>query len=136
MLDNPALLILGSTPALSVYYDAENQWLYADWPGAYEADTAHRSAQLLVQCLQSYPCQKLLNSTLQVTSSWNGREKWAGETLFPLLASFGIRYIACVYSKQWPARHSLDVAMEYTTQPFIVSFDDLATAYSWLQQTG
>jgi hypothetical protein len=136
MEDNPALQLLGSTPALAVYYDVENQWLYASWQGAYETATAQQSAQLLVACAQMHPCQKLLNDTQHVTSSWRGQENWAGKTLFPMLAHAGIRFIACVYSEQWQARHSLEITMDYTTQPFITAFDDLAAAYRWLQRIG
>ncbi|MCB2377499.1 hypothetical protein LGH70_07895 [Hymenobacter sp. BT635] len=132
--DNPALWVLGTTSALTVYYDTANRWLYTDWQGSFELTTARQSAQLLVECLREYPCHKLLNSTLRVTSSWHGQEQWAGETLFPLLAQHGIRYMACVYSVYWPARYSLDSTLGFAAQPFVASFDDLATACAWLLQ--
>lgn len=134
MVDDSTLLILGATSALTVYQDSNNQWLYANWHGIHEVDTAAQSAQLLIDCVKAYPYRKLLNNTQQVTSGWDGREQWAGETLFSSLAQLGVCYIACVYSKQWLARYSLDRTLEYATQPFIVSFEDLATACNWLQQ--
>lgn len=134
--DESALRELGATPALTVYYDTANRWLYADWRGAYEPLTARQSAALLVECLRAYPCRQLLNSTQHVTSGWSGQEQWAGEILFPSLARFGVRYIACVYSRQWMARYSLDITVGFMAEPFIVSFDDLATACSWLRQAG
>jgi hypothetical protein len=76
----------------------------------------------------------VLNDARYAATGWRRHEQWAGETLFPLLAQSEVRYMACVYPAALAARFSLDATLDYTLRPFVVAFEDLATAYAWLQR--
>jgi hypothetical protein len=51
-----------------------------------------------------------------------------------MLVQVGVRHVACIYPEALPGRFSLEMTLHNTVQPFVASFEDLATACSWLQQ--
>jgi len=132
-VENNRLIPLGATASVEVWHDAEAQWLYVRWRGGYDETAAGKGWQFLLQCLNQHPCAKVLNDVRYATSSWAGKEQWAGEALFPLLAQGGVRYVACVYPAALAARFSLDTTLNCAPQPFVAAFEDLASAYAWLQ---
>ncbi|QIL74912.1 hypothetical protein [Hymenobacter sp. HDW8] len=133
-MENSSLTLLGATSAVQVWHDAEAHWLYVRWRGNYAIQTAEEGWELLLRCLHQQPCAMLLNDARHAATGWSGQEQWAGEALFPKLAQWGVRYVACVYPEALAARFSLDTTLGYTPQPFVAAFDDLATACTWLQQ--
>lgn len=51
-----------------------------------------------------------------------------------MLAQAGVQHMACIYPQTLPGRASLDMTLHSTAQPFVASFENLATAYAWLRQ--
>lgn len=123
---------LYDTPPLSIAYDAEHAWLYVEWKGAHNAQSAVTGGELVLRYLQQRPCQKMLNDNSQVTSDWEGGARWVGGSYYLLLAQQGMRFVAWVAPPHWSARKSMDTAMQFVTQPMVVLFDDVASAHAWL----
>ena len=119
---------------MQIWLDTQAQWLYVRWRGCYQEQMAEEGWAYLVQCLRQHPGPKLLNDARFAAHGWAGREQWAGEELFPQLAKWGVRYVACVYPHALPARFSLDTTLGLAPQPFLAAFDDLASACYWLQR--
>jgi hypothetical protein len=133
-MHNPHPLV--DTPGLSIAYDDANRWLYVEWKGEHSALSAQSGGLEVLRCLRLCPCTKLLNDNSQVTSNWEKAAQWVGEYYYDQLAQRGVQFVAWVYPAHWAVRNSMDSAMKYVTRPLVLTFDDLATAYSWLQQIG
>jgi hypothetical protein len=123
---------LYDTPPLTIAYDPMQQWLYVEWKGKHDANSARVGGELILRYLQNYPCRKMLNDNSQVTSDWEDGARWVGSHYYRLLAEQGMQYVAWVCPPHWSARKSMDTAMQFVTQPMVILFDDVATAYSWL----
>ncbi|GAA3940819.1 hypothetical protein [Hymenobacter algoricola] len=121
------------TPGLCIAYDPANQWLYVEWKGEHDEASALRGGYEVLRCLQLRPCAKILNDNSQVTTNWEKAARWVGEYYYDQLAQRGVEYVAWVYPVHWAVRNSMDTAMKFVTRPLVVTFDDLATAYGWLQ---
>ncbi|RYU83319.1 STAS/SEC14 domain-containing protein [Hymenobacter persicinus] len=130
------LQALLDTAALSVFYDPLNHWLYVEWKGIHTEESAQSGGTQILRCLQQCPCDKVLSDNTQVTSNWEKAAQWVGEYYYEQLAQRGVQYVAWVYPAHWAVRNSMDTAMKFITRPQVVTFDDLASAYSWLQQIG
>lgn len=127
--------ILYDTPALSIAYDDDNQWLYVEWKGPHNGASAVTGGDVVLGLLRRYPCQKMLNDNSQVTSDWEKGAAWVGGHYYEQLAQLGVRFVAWVYPPHWRARKSMDRAMQFVVRPMVVTFDDVATAYQWLRSS-
>lgn len=124
-------LLYDSLP-LSISYDPDHAWLYVEWKGVHTAASAQTGGELVLQYLKQRPCHKMLNDNSQVTSGWERGARWVGGQYYTMLAEEGMRFVAWVCPPHWSARKSMDTAMQFVTQPVVVLFDDVATAYTWL----
>jgi hypothetical protein len=123
---------LHDTPSLSIFYDPEQDWLYVEWKGDHTAASARGGGELVLQHLARRPCAKMLNDNSHVTSEWEAGARWVGGEYYQQLAARGVRHVAWVCPPNWGARRSMETAMLFVTQPVVLLFDDLASAYFWL----
>jgi len=125
---------LYSTSGLSISFDTPNEWLYVEWKGSHDAHSAQTGGQQVLRHLQTRPCYKMLNDNTLVTSDWEEGARWVGSEYYTLLAGHGMRYVAWVCPPNWAARRSMEIAMQFVTRPVVILFDDLASAYEWLER--
>jgi hypothetical protein len=125
---------LYSTPSLSISYDTANEWLYVEWKGHHDAQSAQTGGELVLHYLQVHPCHKMLNDNSQVTSNWEEGARWVGSQYYMLLAGHGMRFVAWVCPPHWSARRSMEIAMQFVTKPVVILFDDVASGYDWLSR--
>ena len=130
----PVMEQLYDTPPLCITFDPATKWLYVEWKGYHDARSARSGGELVLQYLNQRPCHKMLNDNSQVTSDWEAGARWVGTEYYQQLARLGIRHVAWVCPAYWPARKSMETAMRFVTRPVVVLFDDVASAYSWLQR--
>ncbi|KAA9327642.1 hypothetical protein F0P96_16835 [Hymenobacter busanensis] len=126
--------VLYDTPQLSISFDPSNDWLYVEWKGNHTAESARTGGELVLQYLRSHPCHKMLNDNSQVTSEWEKGARWVGTEYYQRLAQQQVRHVAWICPPNWGARKSMETAMLFITQPVVVLFDDLASAYFWLKR--
>ncbi|MCC2545937.1 hypothetical protein LJY25_05735 [Hymenobacter sp. BT175] len=114
-------------------YDPDNRWLYVDWKGEHNQDSSQAACLQMLESLRSWPCHKILNDNSSITrttvhlSEWG--QWWIGEML-----RAGLQYIAWVYPRDFTARQDTERVLQYVQRPVIATFDDVASAYVWLQQ--
>jgi hypothetical protein len=58
---------------------------------------------------------------------------WIGGEYLTTLAAQGVAYFAWVYTAGHHDRTSMEQALRFATEPAIAIFDDVASAYEWLQ---
>lgn len=126
--------LLLSEPNITISYDYENEWLYVDWLGDQDLHSVQEGCEKMLELLKSERATKVLNNNTHVTSMWSEAAEWGGKVWFPAMAEAGLEYFAWVYSPNHYSRLSTDLTLQYTTQPIVATFDDLATAAAWLRQ--
>lgn len=123
---------LYDTPALSISYDADHEWLYVEWKGLHDANSAQTGGELVLHYLRTQPCRKMLNDNSEVIGDWEKSARWVGSYYYQQLAEHGVQFVAWVGPPHWPARKSMEAAMLFISKPMVVLFEDLASGYSWL----
>ena len=123
---------LYDTPALCISYDTEQEWLYVEWKGRHDANTALTGGELILRFLQDRPCRKMLNDNSEVIGDWEKSARWVGTYYYQQMAELGVQYVAWVCPPNWPARKSMEAAMQFISQPMVAVFDELASGYAWL----
>ncbi|MCB2406835.1 hypothetical protein [Hymenobacter lucidus] len=128
-----ALRILQELPYLTIYYDYNNEWLYAFWYGAIGFEQALEGGEAVLRSVQTEKCHKLLNDNSEVTDMWLETPEWREMNMFPRLHAAGLRYVAWVYSANLYSRFSADRALAALAQPVALAFEDLDMAKNWLR---
>ena len=130
-----SLQILLDEPHIGISYDHLHEWLLADWRGAQDLGSVQHGALTMLRLMQQQHCHNVLNDNTRVTSMWSEAAEWGGAEWFPAMAAAGLQYFAWGYSPNRYSRLSTDLTLQYTVgSPVITTFDDLATAKSWLEQ--
>jgi hypothetical protein len=129
-----ALRPLFQDSVISIAYDSENHWLYADWQAEQDTFTVQAGALKLLELLRQERCHKVLNDNRRVETIWSDASEWGGRVWFPLMAEAGLEYFAWVYSPNVYSRLSTDLTLQHTSQPVVMTFDNLDTASAWLRQ--
>jgi hypothetical protein len=119
----------------SIYigYDSTNQWLYADWKGEHTQDSSQATCLLLLESLRARPCSKILNDNSSITRTTVELTLWGAWWLEEMQRA-GLRHIAWVYPRDFDARKATEVVLQRIERPVVATFDDVASAYVWLQQ--
>ncbi|OGX87455.1 hypothetical protein BEN47_10450 [Hymenobacter lapidarius] len=129
------LQTLLETPYVTISYDHQNEWLFADWRGNQDMKSVQHGAMELLRLLPLHRCRKVLNDNTLVTSMWSEAAEWAGTECFPAMAAIGLEYFAWVYSPNLYSRLSTDLTLQFTAaSPVVATFDDIETAKAWLSQ--
>ncbi|WP_310397660.1 hypothetical protein [Hymenobacter sp.] len=121
------------SPELYIGHDMQNQWLYADWKGEYDQEASRAACALLLTSLRVWPCQKILNDNSGVTRTTAQLTDWGVRWLDELRAA-GLQYIAWVLPRNPLARRCNEEKVHAIDYPRVGTFDDVASAYAWLQQ--
>lgn len=127
------LRILQELPYLTIYYDDNNEWLYAFWSGAITFEQAREGGEAVLRMVQTERCHKLLNDNSEVTDMWLETPEWRRMNVFPRLHAAGLRYVAWVYSANLYGRFSADRALQALAEPTALVFDDMDKAKRWLR---
>ena len=125
---------LNSDSYLTVSYDVTQRWLYADWHGHVDSEDVMTGALKMLSLLRREQCTKVLNNNARLVGIWADAAIWGADELLPQLYDAGCRRFAWVYSPESYSRLSAELIVERTTAGIILkTFDDLATAQSWLK---
>ncbi|OGX87244.1 hypothetical protein [Hymenobacter glacialis] len=129
------LQTLFETSYVTIAYDHQNEWLYAEWRGNQDMKSVQQGAIELMRLLPIHHCHKVLNDNTLVTSMWSEAAEWGGTEWFPAMIALGLEYFAWVYSPNVYSRLSTDLTLQFTSAtPVVATFDDIKTAKAWLSQ--
>ena len=127
------LEVLVDSPRIAIGYDAQNHWLYMDWRGEHNQDTTHATCLLMLQALQERPCAKILNDNSNITHTTMKLTAW-GVRWLEEMHDAGLKHIAWVLPSSLLARQTVESTVLDLAAPQVGTFDDVASAYVWLQQ--
>lgn len=114
-------------------FDSTNQWLYVDWKGEHTQESSQATCMLILESLRARPCAKILNDNSSITRTSVELTLW-GAWWIEEMRNAGLQYIAWVYPRDFDARKATEVVVQRIEQPVVATFDDVASAYIWLQQ--
>jgi hypothetical protein len=126
------LELLADSAGLAISYDHTNQWLYADWHGEHNQETSREACVLLLEQLRRYPTTKILNDNSRIVQTTVEMSEWGAWWLGEMRAA-GLAALAWVYPRNFVAREATDAVLARIQQPVIATFNDVASAYFWLQ---
>lgn len=129
------LRLLHDTPIVSAYYDTRNDWLFTDWRGALTLPKVKEGCLTIAQCFLERAYPRILNSNVEVTSMSPDVPPWLAEVYLPHLGLASIEYMAWVCAPSLLMRHLAAESVRQLRAPIVATFDDLADAFAWLQQT-
>ncbi|MBF9141633.1 hypothetical protein [Hymenobacter properus] len=121
------------TPAIFIGYDAPNQWLYVDWKGEHDQESSQACCLLMLDSLRAHPCAKILNDNSSIIRTTMQLSLW-GAWWVEEMRNAGLQYIAWVLPRSLVARQTTEAIVQAVENPHIGTFDDVASAYVWLQQ--
>ena len=124
---------LVDSPAVYIAHDAVNHCLYADWRGEYDQEMSRSTCRMLLAVQHQRPCPKLLNDYSSMTRSTVQLTQWGEQWLADMQAA-GLNFIAWVLPRDLVARQTTEDIVQAINRPRVGTFDDMASAYVWLQQ--
>ena len=123
------------TPGISIGYDDDNQWLYVDWKGEHDPDSSWAACGLMLEAMQGFPSAKILNDNSNITRTTMQLSARSLEWLARMHAA-GLRYLAWVMPRELHSRRTTEGVVLDIEVPTVCTFDDVASAYLWLQRQG
>ncbi|KUG08163.1 hypothetical protein [Solirubrum puertoriconensis] len=127
--------LLYESPVLALSHDEASDWLYLEWYGTPTLKQVQEGCALIGQALHEESTQKVLCDISQVLQPNQEAVRWALTEWLPAVRNMGLRYVAWVYSQHYIiGRETFDRLHVLLTSPVVAAFDDLASAYDWLQQ--
>ncbi|MBO2012336.1 hypothetical protein [Hymenobacter negativus] len=121
------------SPQLFIGHDAHNGWLYVDWKGEHNQDSSQNCCMQMLNSLRDWPCHKILNDNSSISHTTMQLSEW-GAWWIGEMRRAGLQYIAWVLPRSLMARQQVEVAVAAIEVPRVTTFDDIASAYVWLQQ--
>lgn len=118
----------------SISYDPQNHWLYVEWKGIISDAALREGCQLIMKYLVELRCYKVLNDNTLAVSIRSNACEWTACTWLPLAQAAGLQYFAWVHSPKLQCRQWADQTISYCSSPHVAAFEDMATAYGWLQE--
>jgi hypothetical protein len=129
------LQLLQETSNVSIYYDADNDWLFVDWRGELTLPLVQESCLVAAECFLQRPYSRILNSNQNVTDFTLNVPIWLHQEYLPLLSHSGIEYLAWVYAPNMLLKPFIDKLVSKIEVPVVNLFDDVESAASWLEHT-
>ncbi|KAA9333131.1 hypothetical protein F0P96_09120 [Hymenobacter busanensis] len=121
------------TPSITIGFDAVNNWLYVDWKGEHDQESSQTCCLLMLEALRKFPCAKILNDNSSITRTTVQLTVWGAWWLEEMQRA-GLQYVAWVYPRVFEARQATEATVKFIQQPVVATFDDVASAYVWLQK--
>lgn len=121
------------TPEIFIGRDLDNEWLYVNWKGEYNQEEARGACMLMLEALRTYPCKKVLNDNSNITRAKMQFTAWGLWWLEEMRAA-GLLFLAWVLPQDLLSRQATETTVHSIEQPVVGTFDDVASAYDWLQQ--
>jgi hypothetical protein len=129
------LLPLQDTSLVSVYYDASNEWLFADWHGDLTLPQVQAGCLTVAECFLQRPCTRILNNNGDVRSLSPDVPQWLAREYLPHLGLAGVEYLAWVRPPNLFSQRLVDETVNQVDVLRLALFDNLSDAYAWLHDS-
>ena len=126
------MLSIFDSPALSIGFDEENRWLYAEWKGAHTQESVQACCLQLLDTLRAWPCHKVLNDNTGVPDITMQLTQY-GLRWLEAMRRAGMQHLAWVPPSSLPSLPTVESTLRTIARPHVATFSDLASAYRWLQ---
>ncbi|GEO05304.1 hypothetical protein AAE02nite_29680 [Adhaeribacter aerolatus] len=126
-------VLLFSESFIQISYNAEENWVYANWIGFQTVKSVKEGCEQILQALIDESCHKVLNDNTHVEGIWSGAAAWVGTEWFPRLSNAGIKCFAWVYSPSTFSQLSTDKVLNHTKESFVRVFYNIEEAKTWLR---
>ncbi len=127
------LKVIVDYPEVFIAHDPENDWLYIDWKGEHNQESSQAACKLMLECLRASQSQKILNDNSNITRTNMQLTLW-GAWWLEQMRQAGLQYIAWVLPPNLLDRQAVESIVHAIDTPRVGTFDDVASAYVWLQQ--
>ena len=125
--------LLVDTPSLSISYDADNQWHYVEWKGKHDPISSWAACTLMLDTLRAFPCAKILNDNSGIQRTTMQLSARSLDWLAQMHAA-GLQVLAWVLPQKLASRRTTEGFVLQIDAPTVCTFDELASAYDWLQR--
>lgn len=127
-------MLLFSSTALVVQYDAQHQWLYAQWYGHHDDASVRAGCAKLLALVQQTGSTRLLNDSSEAFGEWYAAAEWIGTEFLAQLHQAGVRAIAWINAMDWPTRSCVASSLQRTDLSLatMFEFDQKEEALAWL----
>jgi len=129
------LRLLAATSCLSIYYDANYEWLFLDWAGELTLPAVQEACVAVAQCYVQRAYSHVLTSNLQVTAVGQQVGTWLGAELLPYVTVAGVEQLAWVSAPTLVSRSQAQQVVNRVPSVGLNLFDNTEEAIAWLQQT-
>lgn len=119
---------------LTIQHDAATACLYNQWKGPQDVDTVLGCINHILACLEATACQKILSDHTEFTGDWRQLVPRVGGEVLTQMAAQGVRAFAWVHGPDLRDQLAMHQTVQLGAHLTIALFDDIATAYLWLQQ--
>lgn len=120
---------------LTISIDAENNWLYANWLGYQTEGSVKEGCEKMLEALQAYKLEKVLNDNTHVLGIWTPAAHWVGTDWFPRMEAAGLKYFAWIYSPSRLSQVSTNESINNTPLPHLIkTFYKKEEAEDWLRR--
>lgn len=120
---------------LTITYDAENQWVYANWSGYQTLQSIQQGANTYLEVFADYKCHYLINDNRLVAGPWSQATEWLAQDWTPRAVAFGLTHFAHVISPEALARLSAENLHHRIKGALHMQiFEQAEKAQEWLRQ--
>ena len=127
------LQLLHESPILTVSFDTDERWIYANWENVQSISDVQTGCVLILEHVQQTGSRRILNDNRQVFTLWAEAAEWVGRTYLQQLAAAGVQRLAWINAHSIYGRLSASQAIVYVEKPHAQLFDDYNEAVAWLR---
>jgi hypothetical protein len=119
---------------VTIFYDAENHWVYNNWFGSQTLESVRQGADACLEVLREHNCSFLLNDNRLVAGPWSQATEWIITSWVPRAVTAGLTHFAHVTSPEGLARLSGDNLQHRVNKAFQMQiFEKVTSAQEWLK---
>ena len=132
--------ILYNSAYLTISYDSDNNWIYADWKGVQTPDNIAKGGLAMIEITETVNkkkgCIKVLNDNTHVIGHWSTGKEFNDEEWFRMMKEAGMKFFAWVLSPNVLSKVSSQKMIHSSGREFdqnIRTFHNMAEAKKWLK---
>jgi hypothetical protein len=118
---------------IRIYYDSEEDWIYADWQGFQRPDSVREGCEQILLALKKRQTTRVIYDNTHVIGIWSAASEWIARDWFPRMRQAGLEWFAWVYSTSVLSQLSTDKTLSRTLEGFIRTFYEVEAARHWLR---